>query len=514
LLLGVLALTCAVFAGRGSERVSATTTAGYSFGTENSWIRVQNVGNDNANVEIDYFDENGKLAGKDLCPSPSCPPMYPGSGWTFFQKDNPTLPQGFQGSAVVSTDQPIVALLAKDVVRGSLYAIGGSTMTTGVGAHKLYLPLAMKRDGPGGTWNGRFVIQNMSDSVPACVTITYLSNTTDDETAWEPYKPPVTGNPQTALPGCPSGGMPLPPRGSIFRYPENMLVADKFTGAVRIDLAKNGAGQGPEKQFISATADTWNSNQASFDSYNGFDDSDMGTDIVLPLIDRQVGPSNSYSTRFQIANKSPQAPTNVSLRWEGYDLSSGTPVPVSKTSNVVLKSARMCYQDRDDNAGNCLANNDKLPSNFIGTVRMTSTQPIGVIVSRGTTINDTFTDYQGVKSQDGSRRVLLPVLNKNYGSQAGGNGWNSWFRVMVADGGTANVTVKYYGLDLPGGGISYTKVVNREFTVFQYLEDNLPSGFAGTAIIESDRPIVALANLTNDLLKGDPDILYNGVPLN
>src|SRR4051812_23122190 len=145
---------------------------------------------------------------------------------------------------------------------------------------------------------------------------------------------------------------------------------------------------------------------------------------------------------------------------------------------------------------------------------MTSTQPIGVIVSRGTTVNDTFTDYQGVKSQDGSKRVLLPVLNKNYGAQAGGNGWNSWFRVMVADGGTANVTVKYYGLDLPGGGISYTRAVNREFTVFQYLEDTLPSGFAGTAIIESDRPIVALANLTNDVFKGDPDLLYNGVPLN
>jgi hypothetical protein len=49
--------------------------------------------------------------------------------------------------------------------------------------------------------------------------------------------------------------------------------------------------------------------------------------------------------------------------------------------------------------------------------------------------------------------------------------------------------------------------------VFQYLEPMLPNGFAGTAIIESDRPIVALANLTTDVFSGDPDLLYNGVAL-
>src|SRR5690349_5470913 len=87
--------------------VPVAAAPGYSFGNENSWIRVQNIGSDNANVEIDYFDEAGKLAAKDTCPSATCPAMYPGSGWTFFQRDNPNLPQGFQGSAVISTDQPI-----------------------------------------------------------------------------------------------------------------------------------------------------------------------------------------------------------------------------------------------------------------------------------------------------------------------------------------------------------------------------------------------------------------------
>ncbi len=105
------------------------------------------------------------------------------------------------------------------------------------------------------------------------------------------------------------------------------------------------------------------------------------------------------------------------------------------------------------------------------------------------------------------------MLNKNYGPVPGAAaGWNSWFRVMVADGGTAMVTVTYYGLDLPDGSVSYTVPVDREFTVFQFNE-NLPDGFAGTAIISADKPIVALANLYTDVFQGDTDLLYNGIAL-
>ncbi len=514
--LSLVALGILAFVAAGDEDASAgaaatiVTTGSYSFGPENSWIRVQNIGVDNATLEVDYFDEQGRLAGKDLCPSPTCPPMYPGSGWTFFQRDNPSLPHGFQGSAVVSTDQPIVALLAKDVIRGSKFSIAADTLTTGPGAHQLYLPLTAKRDGPNTDWMGRFAIQNLSDTITACVTITYLSNYADDEVAWEPYKPTMPSPPRVG--GCPNGGMPLPPRGTIFRTAANMPVPDRFTGSVRVDLHANAAGQGIDKQFISATADTWNLNGASFAAYRAMAPTELGNEIVLPLVDREVGPDNSWSTHFQIVNRNPTTPAQVTLRFDGFDMGAGG-VFVSKTNTVTVKGARMCFQDRDDFA-NCLGAGDRLPFNFVGTVRLSSTQPIGVVVNRSTSRAETFTNYRGVRPQDGANRVLLPVLNKNYGSIPGAAaGWNSWFRVMVADGGQANVTVRYYGLDLPGGSIAYTVPVDREFTVFQYLEWMLPDGFAGTAILESDRPIVALANLFTDVFGGDTDLLYNGISL-
>jgi len=506
--LGVAVLFLAVVSGAGGPR---RVEAAYTFGVENSWIRVQNIGQAYASVEVDYYDENGAFAGRDVCPTPGvCPSLAPGSGWTFFARDNPSLPSGFKGSAVITTDQPIAAILAKEVFRGDRFLIAGDSVTVGAGSHRLYLPLVSSQDGPYNDWNGRFVIQNLSDTTTACVTITYLSNYTDSEVYWDPYRP--TDTTAARLPGCPQGGRPLPPRGSIFRDPDNMGVGAGFTGSVRIDLHTNGQGVPSSRQFVAASAETWNRLYNPFSSYRGLDESELDATILLPLVDREVGPQNQWSTYFQIENKEPSRPTDVTLRFEGWDL--GKPVPefVVKQNTLRIVGARMCFQNRDDFA-NCLAAGDRLPPNFVGTARLTSSQPIGVIVNRSSNLIDVFTSYRGVRPGDSAQKVLLPVLNKNYGPYAGHNGWNSWFRVLVADGGQANVTVRYYGLDLPGGSVAYTTTVFREFTVFQQQEAFLPDGFAGSVILESDRPIVALANLTTDVFEGDTDLLYNGIPL-
>ena len=185
----------------------------------------------------------------------------------------------------------------------------------------------------------------------------------------------------------------------------------------------------------------------------------MSTTVLLPLVDRQVGPFNGFSTHFQIENKDPSKPAQVHIRFEGFDLDHGNAF-VAKDNTISVAGARLCFQERDDFA-NCLAPGDALPHNFVGTGTITSTQPIGVIVSRNTAFADTFTNYAGFTPQDGATRVLLPVLNKNYGPYQGHNGWNSWFRVLVADGGDANVTIRYLGLDLPGGAGRRTRCTRR-----------------------------------------------------
>jgi hypothetical protein len=487
----------------------ASPTMAFNFGEENSWIRVQNIGQANASVTVTYFDEAGHEAGQDACPSPGCAALGPGQGWTFFQEGNPALPAGYKGSAVVESDQPIVALQAKDIRRNGAFMIDGSTTTTAAGSSKMYLPLLANRDGAQNDSMGRFAIQNLSDGETACVTLTYLSNYTDSEIAWDPYKP---GTKKPAKqPGCPNGGRPIPPQGTLFRDPDTFGVPSGFTGSVRIETHKNGANTPAEDQLLTATSDYWNTQFNLYSSYRGLDESELSTTVLLPLIDREVGPLNGFSTRFQIENKDPGKAAQVTLRFEGFDLNNGGSF-VSKQNTITVNGARLCFQDRDDFA-NCLAAGDRLPTNFVGTARLTSTQPIGVIVTRSTRYGDSFTNYRGFSPQDGATRVLLPVLNKNFGPYQGKAGWNSWFRVLVADGGQANVRIRYFGLDLPGGEQSYNVTAFREFTVFQFNEGFIPNGFAGTALIESDRPIVALADISTDVFTGDTDLLYNAIPL-
>lgn len=489
--------------------VFASPPMAFNFGQENSWIRVQNIGGVPANVTVTYYFENGAQAGQDACPSPGCPALGPGQGWTFFQEGNPVLPPGYKGSAVVEADQPIVALQAKDIRRNGAFMIDGSTTTTAAGSSKMYLPLLANRDGAQNDSMGRFVVQNLSDGDTACVTLTYLSNYTDGEIAWDPYKPGTKNPPKQA--GCPNGGRPIAPRGTLFRDPDTFGVPSGFTGSVRIETHKNAQNVEAADQVLTATSDYWNTQFNLYSSYRGLDESELSTTVVLPLVDREVGPGNGFSTRFQIENKNPANPAQVTLRFEGFDLNNGNAFVV-KQNTLTVRGARLCFQDRDDFA-NCLAPGDRLPPNFVGTAKLTSTQPIGVIVTRSTRFGDTFTNYRGIGPGETATRVLLPVLNKNFGPYQGKAGWNSWFRVLVADGGSANVRIRYFGLDLPGGEQSYNVAANREFTVFQFNEGFIPNGFAGSAIIESDRPIAVLANISTDVFAGDTDLLYNGVPL-
>ncbi len=480
-----------------------------SLGVENSWVRVQNVGVNAATVTVTYYDESGRKVGQDTCPSSACPSLAPGGGWTFFQGQQPQLPSGYKGSAVIESDQPIVALQAKDVVRDGKFSIAGDTTSIANVSSKIFLPIVANADGPEQNWNGRFAVQNMSDENTACVTITYLSNAADAEIAWDPYKPGKSG--VTKLPGCPNGGRPLPPQGTLHRDPDNFGVPRQYTGSVRIETHKNGQNIAASEQLLTATADTWNSTTEHLASYRGMDESELSTTVLLPLVDREVGQFNGWSTHFQIVNKDPAKPAKVTLRFEGFDFGAGGAF-VAKQHEFTVNAARICFQDRDDFA-NCLAPGDRLPRAFVGTARLTSTQPIGVVVNRGSYYDDTFTNYRGFSPGEGATRVLLPVLNKNYGPYQGKAGWNSWFRVLVADGGSANVRIRYLGLDLPGGEQSYTLTAFREFTVFQFNEPFLPNGFAGTAILESDRPIVALVNPYTDVFPGDGNMLYSGVPL-
>ncbi|MGA2284968.1 MAG: hypothetical protein ABSG55_01695 [Dehalococcoidia bacterium] len=473
----------------------------YTLHTENSWIRIQNMGSAAANIQIRYLSAQGVVVASESCPG-TCPAIPPGGGWTFIEGRSASLPKGFIGSAVVTSDQPIAVLLAKDVDAGDgYYQTAGDTVSINAGAGKLYLPLVINKDGVDQAWNSRFAIQNMGGTT-ACATLVYTSNYSDSEVYWDPFNPAAGGTPQD---GCPQGGIPIAAGGTLFRSYQTMGVPPNFSGSVRVDLYPNAQGTPPSQQFVVATTDVFNIDSHQLAGYSGFTSSDMGTSILLPIIERTAG--GEWSTDFEVMNSDPSQPATVTLKITGFD---GNNQPVTKSSSFAIQTSRQCFQDSD--VANCLAAGDTLPQNFHdGSALITSNRPVGVVVSRSSNRGDVYTSYRGLRTDTAGTRVYLPLVDKNSSDGASRAGLNSWVQVATVDGGAANLTITYVSTDVPTGKTSYKIKINGSVKLLQSWETTLPASFTGSMIIDSDKPIVAVGDVIAGSYPGDTDLMYEGI---
>jgi len=99
------------------------------------------------------------------------------------------------------------------------------------------------------------------------------------------------------------------------------------------------------EQLLTATADLWNTIYNFFGSYRALDEKEMSTTVLLPLVDREVGPFNGYSTRFQIENKDPSQPAQVTMRFEGFDLDNGNAF-VDSVNNYLRTDGQWSFAQR------------------------------------------------------------------------------------------------------------------------------------------------------------------------
>ena len=510
LLLGAAGLSLLALTASGDSPESAKATAGYAFGSENSWIRVQNVGTADADVDLN----TSMRAVSSPAPTPArrknAMPLFPGSGWTFFQKDSAGLPGGFQGSAVISTDQPVVAILAKDVMRGDRVLDRRRHACRGPGSHRVYLPVTGKHDGPNMDWSGRFVIQNMSDTVQACVQITYLSIQTDSEVAWEPYKLPATGKPVARCPAARTAACRCrrAARFSSTRTTWRSRTSSPARSASSChEQRESGFGQAVhlrDRRHLEP-------NLASFGSYRGFDENELGNESsCLSSITASVE-QNSYSTRFTDRKQGPEPAGDGHAALRRLRPRQRAPPLVSKTNTFTIEGHAALLpglrRQRLPGAG-------RRPALQLGRHRPAHLEPAA---------------GGGRRPQHLPQRRLHELSRRpapgrgDQGTAAGAqqelrldpraNGWNSWFRVMVADGGVANVTVTLLR-PRPAGrrGVLHRP---RRPRVHRRSRTGVDAAgrLRGHGDHQSDRPIVALADIYTDVFQGDPDLVYNGTPL-
>jgi len=467
----------------------------YTLGVENTSLWVQNAGLFPASLIVDYYDPDGVRIAQDKVDE-----LAPGASAVFDQAEQPDLPHGFAGSAVVTADQPIKTVILKYIGEGDVLSLGGDDGLS-AGSNRIYLPLIYSRFGPEAAWNTRFALQNVSTATSACVQMTYLSH--EGTVVFSEPEADALADPE-----CPNGGLPLPAGGTILRNQANMPeeLPEQFEGSLIIETIPSD--EEGATALLAAGADIFNTGRPSFASYRGlgWDPSgtgDLSTAVLVPVAFKNFGEFTGWNTKLAIATADPTQTTEVTVT---YCCDERLPEPDGsfRKTYVVLASTVIDH-----------ALELELPDGFVGSAVITGEQPLAVVQTTASILpaKASFEAFVGIPQSSASTSAWLPVLYKDSGWKGplgDAAGWNSWFRVQVAGGGTANIQVTYHGNALDGGSLSFSDSVTGSKSFDQHTDPLLPADFEGAAVITSDEPIAVVAGIWSDAYQGDADALFAG----
>jgi len=466
---------------------------------ENTSIVAQNDGTAAATIVMDIYTPAGVLIPSASVPFANVPP---GGTRVFAQATNTGLTPGFRGVGVISSDQPVNTLEVRDIQENGTgidsYDIHAVSTA---GAMKVALPYVS--NALENTFNTRFAIANTS-TTQACVTIQYVFP--------GGAKSPVSDNGPGGG-GC-TTGYAIPVNGQISFAPT------AIDGAIHMPASTNNsimAATITSTAPVTVSVDAYLTGAHKLGSYDGFavdadpTKSDLGTTVLIPVAAKLDG----FYTQILLSN--PGA-TDAHATITYKDQNTGTTYPVSLTVPAAGTANHSVY----DTAGN-------IPEGFVGSAVVTSDQPLAAVVFRsqmtapGSFIDlDTYTAAKGIPVGRATTTAKVPLIFRRAYSAGSNFGYNTWVNVTVADGGTANVTLTSINDTTnaaPGcsaaATFTTTKQVNGSFIFYQNADTdtgfgpNPPACFWGGMTITSDKPIIAVANATNDLNVGDNDGLFN-----
>jgi hypothetical protein len=466
---------------------------------ENTSTIAQNNGTAAATIVMDIYTPGGVLVPAATVAFSNVPP---GATRVFAQAINAGLTPGFRGVGVISSDQPINALLVRDIESNvnfaksysihNAYATGGTRVTLPYVANAL-----------AGLYNTRFAVAN-TGATEACVTITYVFPGA--------VQPPVVDAGSGAL-ACAGGGYRIPVGGQIAFAPTAVDGAIPMPAATSNRLM--AATLHTTSSSITVAVDAFlTGGLRKLASYDGFivepaAESDLGTTISMPLAIKLDG----FYTQYLLSNPNPTAAT-ATITYVG---NLGT-----FTVNLNIPANGTASHSVYEAVGG-------IPEGFVGAATITSSQPLAAVLFRmkmtapGSFIDeDLYTAVNGIPVARATTSAKLPLIFRRAYQTGGLSGYNSWVSVSVADGGTANVTITAIndtsnpapGCNAPGT-FTTTRAITGSFIFYQNaatdtgLGASPPSCFWGGMTITSDRPIVVIANVTNDLNRGDNDGLYS-----
>ncbi len=476
---------------------------------ENTSVIVQNNGTAPATIAMDIYTPGGVLVPSASKVETNVPP---GGTRTFAQAINTGLTPGFRGVGVISSDQPINALLVRDIEEnGSGRKAYSVHNAYGTGGTTIALPYVSNN--AGNNYQTRFAIAN-AGTATACVTVVYSFDGGGGAT-----------DAPSGQTGCASG-YSINPGGQIAFGPQTNAAeaTTAMPGATAGKIMSASVTSTGAPVTVAVDAYVTDPSVRKLASYDGFifkgataNDDDLGTIISMPLAAKIGG----YYTQYLFANPTATA-ANLTITYKGVIV----PSTVTQTYTVTLS-----VPANGTNSSGVYSTGSPVPENFVGAATVTSSQPIAAVVFRakmtspGSYIDeDLYTAVNGVPTDRATNTAKLPLGLRRIGSGGGLSGYNTWVSVSVADGSNATVTINSVtdASNTPsscGASASYstTKVVAGSFIFYQNLDSDNglgsnPACWWGGFTITSDKPIIVIADVTNDIFPGDNDGLYNAFP--
>lgn len=420
--------------------------------------QIQNIGSANSSIVFQAFDQSGASFN---CGSKNVPP---GGSANFLTDVDCPVPAGFVGSAVVSADQPIAAIVNVNN-RGTGAAAGQYQGTDGADvATSIAFPLVKNAFGGRTT---TFYVQNASTNANTIqATFRVGSNTFPKSFNNVPGNAMVVISPADA--GVPAGAV----------------------GSLTVTGSQPLAGTSLEHEASAAVAQNLQASKA-------FTPSDYDTTAYCPLV-RNAHTANEQTTGIQAQNVSGSAQT-IKVDYS-YSIGGGPLQTKTVTSPSLASGQSFTFFGGDATYG--------LPAGALGSAKVTGNGGgnIAVVVNdRGfkTTNPNRVTTYACFAASGATNNVVLPLYKEFFGGNTTGiqiqNVGNSGATVTVTYTPSSGSVVKFsHSTPIPAGasatfyGVS-TLTSPAGITVVQGSAASLNNTFGGTTIT-SNQPIVAIAN--------------------
>lgn len=424
-----------------------------------SGFQLQNLSSTTANITITFYEEDSATAEG----SPFQSTIAANSSVTYAvlngEGGRPSLPAGFAGSAVISSDQEIAAIV--NLVSPDISLSFGGEAYVGVseGSTSVSLPLLFKDYFD---FNTFFNVQNVG-SGSAAVTVTY-NGSVDGEAI-----DPVTTDPINI------------PAGAAHRFDQN-AEADlpaNFIGSASVsstgsDIAAVAVQVGPTTALV----------------YNGFPSGSV--EPVFPLINTN---RFDYVTGISIQNRG-DVDTNVTVTYtpgeEGTACTETKAIPAGESTTFAIDAFRTTIAGETCADGEAFLGSAAVTTNSAGVELVAAVNQLNQVANKGGT-------YTAFSSDAGTQTVVFPLVQDRYFGYFTGLGITN-----IGDVAT-DLTCTFSGSTVtqsatalaPGASVTFIQL------------DEIADGYNGSAVCQAEAQGARIVGIANQVLtSGDKDTFF------